>query len=130
MLLVTAIRAGYSQNTAKNKASNLLTIVNVRNRIQELMKKRKERTMIAADKILEELSLIGFNQSENSERTSDRLKALELMGKHLGMFVTKVESSVQLEDKTRKENLKDVFRAMTQEQRLAYIEENTPKTGN
>lgn len=48
-----AIRAGYSTKTADVQASRLLTNVKIQARIQELMKKREQRTEITADKVLQ-----------------------------------------------------------------------------
>ncbi len=102
-----AIRAGYSEKTAAQQASRLLRNVNIQNAIKEKLDKRQERTEITADKVLKELGSIGFNAG--GERTADRLKALELIGKHLGMYTDRVEmtaeiteSDVSLVEKVRK----------------------------
>ena len=50
------------------------------------MKQRSERTGITATKILEAIAEIGFADFNEDIRASDKLKALELMARHLGMF--------------------------------------------
>lgn len=139
-----ALRAKYSEKTARVQASQLLTKLNIQERIAELQAKRSERTHISQDKVLNELALIGFSDLQNyvevvedtgairaksfkemAEGESralkrikedrvikedakgdkvtvydkvvfelhDKLRALELIGKHLGMFVERVEHS-------------------------------------
>lgn len=55
-----AIRAGYSERTANEQASRLLTNVSVRSAIAEAQQKRSERTGITADRVLQELARIAF----------------------------------------------------------------------
>jgi phage terminase small subunit len=50
-----AIRAGYSEKTAQEQASRLLSNVKVQNEIQKQMDKRSARTEITADKVLNKL---------------------------------------------------------------------------
>lgn len=51
-----AIRAGYSEKTAAEQASRLLTNVNVSEAVQAAMKARSERTEIDADWVLKRLA--------------------------------------------------------------------------
>lgn len=55
-----AIRAGYSEATAKEQASRLLTNVHVESAVAAAMKIRSDRTDITADRVLKELAKIGF----------------------------------------------------------------------
>lgn len=80
-----AIRAGYSPKTAHVTGCNLLKNPKVAAAISEAQKERAARTEITVDEILGELARLGF---DTTEETRDRLKALELAGKHLGMFKT------------------------------------------
>ena len=89
-----AIRAGYSEKTAEQIGYQLLQKTSVAEAIAKAQKKREQRTEITADKVLKELASIGFN--DEKERTADRLKALELIGKHLGMYTDKVETRVEI----------------------------------
>ena len=83
-----AIKAGYSEKTAEQIGYQLLNKTSVAQAIEKSKRKRELRTDITADRVLHELADIGFDKE--AERTTDRLKALELMGKHLAMFTDKV----------------------------------------
>jgi phage terminase small subunit len=76
----------------------MLTNVDVAAAIQKGFQERSERTQITAEKVLLELAVIAFADlqqlADMGGRISDKLKALELIGKHLGMFTEKVENKV------------------------------------
>lgn len=55
-----AIRAGYSQKTAQEQSSRLLSNVMVAQAIEAAQAKRSERTEITQDMVLRELAKIGF----------------------------------------------------------------------
>jgi hypothetical protein len=88
-----------SEKTAKENASRLLTFVNVQNKIQELLATRTERTEITADRVLKELGKIAFaEETQTTEeaipiKMTDKVKALELLGRHLAMFTDKLDVS-------------------------------------
>ena len=81
---LAAIRAGYSTPTAMEQASRLLSNVKVQAQIQKLMDQRSKKTAISAKYVLNGTRAVA-DASTTSDR--DRLKALELLGKHLAMFV-------------------------------------------
>lgn len=98
-----AIRAGYSKKTAHSQGPRLLANVGVAAAIQKAMNKRAEKVELTAERVLEEISAIGFTElmppMKGEEgglewpvvRASDKLKALELLGKHLKLFTEKHE---------------------------------------
>ena len=55
-----AIRAGYSERTARAMGAENLTKPDIQSAIQEAMGDRADRTEITADRVLTELSTIGF----------------------------------------------------------------------
>jgi phage terminase small subunit len=55
-----AIRAGYNPCAARVQGHRMITNDNIQKNIQAAMDERAERTRIASDRVLEELSLIGF----------------------------------------------------------------------
>ena len=55
-----AIRAGYSDKTAKSQGSRLLTKADVSARVGELKAERAKRTEITADRVLRELARVAF----------------------------------------------------------------------
>jgi phage terminase small subunit len=60
-----AIRAGYSEKTAKQIGNENLTKLDLQEYIQKLMKERANRTEITADKVLKELAHIAFDDIKN-----------------------------------------------------------------
>ena len=92
-----AIRAGYAPTTAKG-AAKWIQDKNPRKpilkkTIEELKQSQSIRTEITADRVLEAIAEIGFGEYQ----AKDRLKALELIGKHLGLFATGADNSAALE---------------------------------
>lgn len=136
-----AIRAGYSEKTARVVGAQNLSKLNIQAEIQKAMNEREKRTEVTADKVVQQLAKIAFSDikdvvswgeqdivvgvnkqtgqpvkrremtigvkpadevdgtvlSEITETTNnqgrkigvklnDRMKALELLGRHLGMF--------------------------------------------
>lgn len=56
-----AIRAGYSQRTARQQGQRLLTNVDIRRAIEEVEAERLARIGVRADRVLEELARLGFS---------------------------------------------------------------------
>lgn len=79
-----AIRAGYSSKTASRIAIELLNKTHVSKYLAELMRKRSESTRITSEQVVKELEKIAFSDAEITGK--EKMKALELLGKHLGMF--------------------------------------------
>ncbi len=111
-----AIRAGYSMKTAHVQASDLLRNPKVLARIKELQKEQTERLAITADWVIQQLVDVVKKSKEpepvmrwdseekrmieSGEYTFDSkgaTKALELLGKHLGMYTDKVEEKVEMQ---------------------------------
>lgn len=79
-----ALRAGYSQKTAYSIGDENLRKPEIQSEIQTLIRKRSERTGINADIVIKELVKIALADTEITGR--EKMKALELLGKHLGLF--------------------------------------------
>lgn len=60
-----AIRAGYSENTAKEQGYQLINNDEVSEHITRLRLKQQERTDISADKILKEVARLAFSDIRN-----------------------------------------------------------------
>ena len=133
-----AVAAGYSENSAKEQASRLLTKSNVRKRIDRLFSERASRLEIKADRVLEEIARLAFSNIQDFTRLdpegkpvldfsdvsrdqysavqeiredatggtgdgerkvvlrttvklADKIRSLELLGRHLKLFTDKVE---------------------------------------
>ncbi len=108
-----AIRAGYSKKSAKQQASRLLTIADILARVRELQGEQAARLCISSDWVVMQLveTVKKAMQAVPVEKwdydlrrmveTGEYLfdsrgatKALELIGKHLGMYIDKVETNV------------------------------------
>lgn len=111
-----AIRAGYSGKTAQQTGSENLAKPVIQSAIQEALNKRKERTEVTQDYVIRELvnvieictgqkdtaiteviknfqegSIDAHDVSKKLFDASGANRALELLGKHLGMFADKHE---------------------------------------
>lgn len=117
-----AIRAGYSEKTAKEQGSMLLSRLNIRARVQELMAERSKQTLVDAAYVIEGLvevkerclqrqpvmiwdakqKAMVQKVDENGNHlwmfdSNGANKALELLGKHLAMFTDNVNNKHTIE---------------------------------
>lgn len=83
-----AIRAGYSEKTAKQMGCENLSKPDVQDAIQKGMDKRTKRTRLEADSILNGIASIAYNEEESG---STRLRGFELLGKHRVLFTDKIQ---------------------------------------
>jgi len=107
-----AIRAGYSKKTAHVQASALLRNPKVLTRVRELQKEQTERLAISQDWVIHQLvdvvekcltpvEVMEWDYEAKEMRgtgtfnfdSKGATKALELIGKHLGMYTDKMEVS-------------------------------------
>lgn len=92
-----AIRAGYSERTAEVIGYENLRKPQIQEAIQAAIEKRSERTEITQDKVVAELGKVAFAEAHDYTdadlKYGNKLKALELLGRHLGMFTDKQEIS-------------------------------------
>lgn len=103
------LRAGYkakSNEIARVESHKLLTKPNIQQFIEELRAEQSKRTEITADKVLEELGSVAFNKDIECIGR-DKVKALELIGQHLGMFTEKVSITKEEEIPKLLDALKD-----------------------
>ena len=90
-----AIRAGYKNPEIGRQ---IITKNNVSEYLNSLMKKRSENTGVTAEKVVKELESIAFTKTEITGK--EKIKALELLGKHLGMFSEKKDEDISSEFET------------------------------
>lgn len=81
-----AIRAGYSPRTARNQASDLLAKPDIQDAIRSARAEQQARTQITADYVLRRLRLEAHRTGKGSQHSA-RVRALELLGRHLGLWV-------------------------------------------
>ncbi len=103
-----AIRAGYSEHTAREQGAFLFSLVIIRDCIAELQKKIAKKTELSAEYVLTGLMSVhqrciqaepvmdreGKETGEYRFNASGANRSLELLGKHLELFTDKVEHSV------------------------------------
>ena len=110
-----AIRAGYSEKTAYSQAERLLRNVEVKAAVDAGIKARNKKVGLSQEYVIENLMEIvertmqrapvmtmkGEQVQDEDGRnvwqfnSRDANKALELLGKHLGIFTDKVESTTE-----------------------------------
>lgn len=112
-----ARRAGYSLSNANDQGADLMAREDIQARVQELMIERAKRIGINQDYVLSgilDISRIGDNK--------EKLKAYELLGKHLQIFVdTSVTVNLDLAKKAEE------YAKMTREQQIQLMREELDK---
>ena len=78
-----AIRAGYSQKTARQIATENLSKPAIQEAIKVLQDERAERTQVDADFVVERLRAIADQWQKNPSAAT---RALGLLGKHIGLW--------------------------------------------
>lgn len=98
-----AIRAGYSENAARQQGAENMAKPVILETIQEAMAKRSKKTGITAEWVLKGIESL-TDELRYSESPKDAYKGYELMGRHLKLFTDKVElgGEVQVTQITRK----------------------------
>lgn len=87
-----AIRAGYSEKTARAIGAENLTKPDIQAYIKGLIDNRSKKTEISAEWVVQQLK----ENHELARQLGDlppSNKALEMLGKHLGIFTEKIEHS-------------------------------------
>ena len=86
----SAIRAGYSEKTAQEQSSRLLSNVMIQEAVQKAKNKLSERTELTVDMVVNGLLKEAQDYAEGSTQSA-RVSAWAHLGKHLGMFKDKIE---------------------------------------
>lgn len=105
-----AKRAGYSEKSAYSQAGRLLKNAEILARVRELQHEQVERLSVSADyvvlklmetreKCMEPVPVLDSNGNQTGEYTFDSkgaLRALELLGRHLGMFDDRLKITAKM----------------------------------
>ena len=99
-----AIDAGYSEKTARQQGSRLLTNVYIKAYIDALLQELEDQRIAKADEVLKFLTSAMRGEVKDSfdldPSLQDRMKAAELLGKRYKLFVDKYEIEGKLEPVT------------------------------
>lgn len=129
-----AIRAGYSRGpdgrSAEQYASQLLKLPQVKLAVEAGQAKTRKKGQISIAWVLKRL----IHESKTAEKDAARVKALELVGKHLGMFAEKLELTgknggpIEVADMSEEERMKRVVVLFqrVQERQIVHRGANTP----
>lgn len=97
-----AIRAGYSKKTAGSVGNENLKKPEIQIYLKERQMERQKRTEVTQDMIVQHLAKVAFLEFDSEPivegiaKTSDKIRALELLGKHSGMFTDKIQMSGEM----------------------------------
>lgn len=89
-----AIRAGYSENAAKEIAAQNLTKLNIQTYLSEAKKKLSDRNENLADRVVEELQKIGFCNIQDYLETGNVIKDLTTIERPIAAAVSSIKRSV------------------------------------
>jgi phage terminase small subunit len=90
-----AVEAGYSAKTANKIAYRLLKDPRVGAELEKRLANVEKDTRISAKRVLDELADIAYltQAGQTAYKAADRITALSLIGKHLGLFKERMEVS-------------------------------------
>lgn len=92
-----ALTAGYGATYAKTRATQILKRPRVIKEIERLRAAASASTSVTPADILRRIDKIA-RTSEDAKDSANALRALEMMGRHLGMFTDKHESRITVEN--------------------------------
>ena len=85
-----ARRAGYSHKNARSIGCRLLKKEEIQREVARAMELEKEDAALRREQVIEELKSVAFASASDASgaelKVAQKLKALELLGKHLGLF--------------------------------------------
>ena len=100
-----AIRAGYSEKTAQEQGSRLLSKVIVKTRISELQAEVAARTDVTIDDVIGMLRE-SYRDAKAANQHGPAVRAVELLGKRHGLF-TDVHKQAVVDHKTPEELIRE-----------------------
>lgn len=126
-----AKEAGYNEGVARTTGPRLLRNAMVRAAIDAEYANRSQEVGITVDGVLKDLKDLA-QEAKKCKQLSAAIRATELIGKHLGMFVDRVEHVDQADPKQMYQELVKAYgqtRAREQMKMLgmSFAEEATPK---
>ena len=100
------IRAGYAERGARANAARLIALDSIRDAIGRGQAKLSERVHIDQAWVLSRLAHEAkLGADTDTKPNASRIRAIELLGKHIGMFVDRSEVTVKRLDQMSEEEL-------------------------
>lgn len=103
--------AGYSKRSAREQAVRLLSNASIKELVEAGMAKQLEKAEASAERTVKEIADLAYqklNKLEMKRFSGNKIKALELLGKHFKVFTEVVESkSVVKEIPPTEEEIKE-----------------------
>lgn len=94
-----AIRAGYARSGAHTEANRLLANPEIKVMIEEGQRKMAEKAEVTQEYVIRELKeVVARCMDRDNFNPKDANKALELLGKHIGMFKDEPSSVVAIQN--------------------------------
>ena len=90
----SAIKAGYTSDYANKLAYKLLENIGVKEYIQKLTAKETKKRVMTAE---ERRALLTEFANDPNAKLQDRLKAMDILNKMTGEYITKIEGSISAE---------------------------------
>ena len=85
-----ARRAGYAHKSARSIGCRLLKRPEIQRKVAFALEQEKEDCALRREQVLQELKAVAFAPASDASgaelKVAQKLKALELLGKHLGLF--------------------------------------------
>ena len=85
-----ARRAGYSCKSARSIGCRLLKLPQIQRKVAEAMEQETQDAALRREQVIAELKAVAFSKASDASgaelKVAQKLKALELLGKHLGLF--------------------------------------------
>ena len=101
----SAVQAGYSQKLVNTNASKLLQNTTIAQYIRELTEKAQDERILTA----KERQVMLSDIARDGHLTRDRLRAVDILNKMTGEYVTKIEGSISAD-------VSDPFKGLTTEE--------------
>ena len=105
------LRAGFSKKTAHVNAYKTFHKPWVQAKIAELFEERKQQAKVTAEKVISSIHQIADEAWADGDKQS-ALRGFEMLGKHLGLFITKTDHKVAISanDKVLDKQIENLIR--------------------
>jgi len=117
----TAYTGVVSEKNAASRAVRLLKRDDVREYIEGRVREQQEKFRVKQDDVLRGFMEIAFPAEGSEVNTRERLRALEMLGRHLGLFARKKDELDIAEQMARIENMRGAARERQENERVVTV---------